>query len=78
MAFDLVLILIGKWYINKCKSTENQIYFFEFLIILKNKVNIMTHVPLQEDLGVMETRHMAAILYYKIITLRSGYAMADT
>ena len=26
-------ILLGKWYINKCKSTEKQIYFFEFLIL---------------------------------------------
>ena len=37
---------------NKCKSTENQIYVFEFLIILKNKVNIMTYGPMQEDLAV--------------------------
>ena len=37
----IFLILMGKWYINKCKSNETQIYFFEFLMILKNKVNLM-------------------------------------
>ena len=34
------------------KSTENQIYSFEFLTMLKNKVNIMTYVPMELDLGV--------------------------
>ena len=46
------LILMGKWYINKCRSKENQIYFFEFLMILKNKVNIMTFIPVEEDQGL--------------------------
>ena len=37
--------------INKYKLNENQIYFFEFRIILKNKVNIITFVKI-EDPGV--------------------------
>ena len=45
------LTLLGKWYINKCKSTEKQIYVFEFLTIHKNKVNIMTYIPMEDDLG---------------------------
>ena len=39
------LILLGKWYINKCKTTETVIYFFEFLTIMKTKVNIMAEIP---------------------------------
>ena len=46
------VILLGKWYLNKCKSTEKQIYFFEFLNILKNKVNIMTYILMEDDLGM--------------------------
>ena len=56
------LILMGKWYINKCKSNETQIYFLEFLMILKNKVNLMTYIPMAEDLGVspwLEALHSA-------------------
>ena len=46
------LILMGKWYINNCRSKEKQIYFFEFLMILKNKVNIMIFIPVEDDLGI--------------------------
>ena len=46
------VILFRKWYIYKCKSTKKQIFFFEFLNILKNKVNIMTYIPLEDDLGI--------------------------
>ena len=46
------LTLLGKWYINECKSTEKNKYFFEFLTILKNKVNIMTYIPIEEELGL--------------------------
>ena len=56
------LILMGKWYINKCKSNETQIYFFEFLMILKSKVNLMIYIPMAEDLGVspwLEALHSA-------------------
>ena len=56
------LILMEKWYINKCKSNETQIYFFEFLRILKNKVDMMIYIPMAEDLGVspwLEVLHNA-------------------
>ena len=56
------LTLLGKWYINKCKTTEKQIYFFEFLTILKNKVSIMTYIPMEEELGLapwLEMLHSA-------------------
>ena len=46
------LILMGKWYINKCRSKDNQIYFFEFLTILKNKVDIMTYRSVEGDVGL--------------------------
>ena len=58
----IFLILMGKWYINKCKSNETQIYFFEFLMILKNKVNLMIYIPMAEDMGVspwLEALHSA-------------------
>ena len=38
------LILIGKWYLNKNKNNQSPIYFFEYLIILKDKVNTMTYI----------------------------------
>ena len=46
------LILFRKLYINKCKSTKKQKKLFEFLNILKNKVNIMTYIPMKDDLGI--------------------------
>ena len=35
------LILMGKWYLNNSKSKEKTILFFEFLIILREKVELM-------------------------------------
>ena len=32
-----VLILFGKWYINKRKSNQNPIYFLEYLTLIKDK-----------------------------------------
>ena len=46
------VILLCKWYVNKCKWTEKQIFVFKFLNILKNKVNIMTYIPMEDDLGI--------------------------
>ena len=46
------LILMGKWYINKKKSNKNPIYFFEYLAILRDKVNTLTYIPDLEGLAV--------------------------
>ena len=46
------LILMGKWYINKSKSNKNQIYFFEYLVILKDKVKTLTYITNLEELVV--------------------------
>ena len=37
----IFLILIGKWYLNNSKSKEKPILFFEFLIILREKLEFM-------------------------------------
>ena len=39
------LILLGKWYINKNKCKQIPIHFFEYLTILKDKVNTMMYIP---------------------------------
>ena len=36
-----VLILIGKWYINKCKTTEKEPSINPFLNILKEKIKVL-------------------------------------
>ena len=46
------LIIMGKWYINKRKSNKNPIYFFEYLAILRDKVNTLTYIPDLEGLAV--------------------------
>ena len=35
------LILMGKWYINKNKSEEKPLMLFEFLVIIKKKLEVM-------------------------------------
>ena len=32
---------MGKWYLNNSKSKDNPILFFEFLIILREKLELM-------------------------------------
>ena len=36
-----ILILMGKWYLNNSKSKDKPILFFEFLIILREKLELM-------------------------------------
>ena len=43
---------MGKWYINKSKSNKNKIYFFQNLVILKDKVNNLSYIPESEGLVV--------------------------
>ena len=35
------LILMGKWYINHSKTKEKQIYFFEFLSLIREKLELI-------------------------------------
>ena len=37
-------ILLGKWYINKCKSLNLNLYFIELLQLLKNKLDCINHI----------------------------------
>ena len=47
-----VLILIGKWFINKNKIKQTPLYFIEYIQILKDKVNTVTYIQRSEGLGV--------------------------
>ena len=35
------LILMGKWYLNHSKTREKQIYFFEFLSLIQEKLELI-------------------------------------
>ena len=60
----IFFILLGKWYINKNKSKQIPKHFFEYLTILKDKVNMMMYIPKVEGREVepwLESLHK----YYK-------------
>ena len=37
------IILIGKWFINQCRTANKPIYFIPFLMILKDKVQTIAY-----------------------------------
>ena len=38
------LILIGKWYLNNSKTQGKPIFFFVFIILIKEKTEILKHI----------------------------------
>ena len=38
------LILLGKWYINKCRSSNTNVYFIELLNLTKNKLDCAKYI----------------------------------
>ena len=38
------LILLGKWYINKCRSSNTNVYFIELLHLTKNKLDCANYI----------------------------------
>ena len=48
------IILLGKWYIHKARSSGNQLYVFEFLKILRGKIECVIQATVAKDLKPKE------------------------
>ena len=48
------LILFGKWYINKCRSSNRNVYFIELLQLTKNKLDCTNYINCKNEAEMPE------------------------
>ena len=47
-----IIAVVGKWYINKCRSNEKSICFNEFIHVVKNKIRLYKEIYSKSSKGI--------------------------